>query len=273
MLLSVSLLCVFAATGLASPAPRYVRHVEHEKRSQLPHGWQRGGQLQRNFKLPMRIALTQSNLDKGYDHLMSVSHPDSENYGKHWTANEVADTFAPKQETVDAVKEWLTSSGISEDRISQSQSLGWLHFDSTVSEAESLLKTKYHIHKHISGKPHVACDSYSVPENVRSHIDFITPTVHFDTKVGQASEDRAQIGEKTQAKAAVGVPVRVNAGLQVTQPTNGFLPKKGAEVNIDDLLDELGECSDHITPNCLRALYKFPPGFTANPKNSIAVVA
>lgn len=27
-----------------------------------------------------------------------------------------------------------------------------------------------------------------------------------------------------------------------------------------------------ITPNCLRALYKFPPGITANPKNSYGIV-
>lgn len=46
--------------------------------------------------LPMRIALTQSNLDKGEEWLMDVSHPTSEKYGKHWTAEDIANAFAPR---------------------------------------------------------------------------------------------------------------------------------------------------------------------------------
>lgn len=46
--------------------------------------------------LPMRIALAQSNLDKGEEWLMDVSHPTSEKYGKHWTAEDVANAFAPR---------------------------------------------------------------------------------------------------------------------------------------------------------------------------------
>ena len=44
------------------------------------------------------------------------SSPGSANYGKHMTAEEVADFFAPRQSTTDAVTEWLASSGISPDR-------------------------------------------------------------------------------------------------------------------------------------------------------------
>ena len=216
----------------------------------------------------MRIGLTQGNLDKGYNHLMDVSHPDSPNFGKHWTAQQVAETFAPAQESVEAVTEWLHSSGISADRLSRSQSLGWLVFNATVLEAESLLKTKYYLHHHATGKPHVGCDSYHIPEHLKPHIDIITPTVHFDTKVAQANQKRAT----ASATAAAGVPVRTKAALQVTDPTNGFLPKKGANIDIQELIDELEDCNTHITPNCLRALYRFPPGFTANPRNSYGIV-
>ena len=44
------------------------------------------------------------------------STPGSENYGKHMTAEEIIDFFAPKSDTTDAVLEWLVSSGISADR-------------------------------------------------------------------------------------------------------------------------------------------------------------
>ena len=226
--------------------------------------------------LPMRIALTQGNLHQGYDHLMDVSHPESPNYGRHWTAKQVAETFAPAQESVDAVSEWLRNSGIAADRIRRSQSLGWLQFDATVAEAEALLKTKYHLHRHETGKPHIGCDAYHIPEHLKAHVDFITPTVHFDTKVPLAQEKRTLPASATTAilsqTAAAGVPVRTKAALEITNPYNGFQPKKGADINIDGLIDELENCYTHTTPNCLRALYRFPPGFTANPKNSYGIV-
>ena len=218
----------------------------------------------------MRVALAQSNLDQGYDHLMDVSHPESKNYGQHWTAQKVAETFAPKQESVDIVTDWLESSGISRHRISRSQSLGWLHFDATVAEAETLLKTEYHLHQHHTGKPHVACDSYHIPEYLKEHIDFVTPTVHFDSKVAQGNPEKEKRAE-TSGTAAAGVPVQTKAALQIKDPDNGFLPKKGAVIDIDNLVDELEDCNTHITPNCLRALYRFPPGFTANPGNSFGI--
>ena len=218
--------------------------------------------------LLMRIALTQGNLDEAYDHLMDVSHPESPNFGRHWTAQQVAETFAPAQESVDAVVDWLQNTGISADRISRSQSLGWLQFDATVMEAERLLKTEYYIHHHATGKPHIGCDSYHIPEGLKPHVDFITPTVHFDTKIPQSKEKRAP----ASMTAAAGIPVQTKAALEITDPYNGFNPKKGIEIDIQALLDELQECNAHITPNCLRALYRFPPGFTANPQNSYGIV-
>lgn len=219
--------------------------------------------------LPMRIALTQGSLDKGYDHLMDVSHPESANFGKHWTAKQVAETFAPSETTVNSVIEWLQNSGISGDRISRSQSLGWLQFDATVPEAESLLKTKYYLHRHETGKPHVACDQYHIPGKLQPHVDFITPTVHFDTKIPQAQEKR---NAETSGTAAAGVPVRTKAALEIGSPTNGFLPKKGSTININTVVDELENCNMMITPDCLRALYQFPPGISANPQNSYGIV-
>lgn len=63
----------------------------------------------------MRIGLKQSNLDKGPQWLMDVSHPKSENYGKHWTSEEIIDAFRPADDTVEAVKQWLKDNGISEE--------------------------------------------------------------------------------------------------------------------------------------------------------------
>ena len=282
-----SLLTLGALVASVFAAPS-APHVRHEKRNFLPPGWQKHDRMPGHQVLPMRIALSQSNLEKADDFLMDVSHPDSPNFGKHWTAKQVAETFAPSQESVDAVTAWLENSGVAPERIGKSQSMGWLTFDATVVEAENLLKTKFYMHKHSqTGKPHVGCSEYSVPDYVQPHVDFITPTVHFDTKIPQANilpkrqfdetklQERAPqpIPQAASSTAAAGVPVRSKAAVNVIHsPTNGFLPKQGPQIDIQSIITELQNCNQFIVPDCLRALYRFPPNFAANPKNSYGYV-
>lgn len=40
----------------------------------------------------------------------------------------------------------------------------------------------------------------------------------------------------------------------------------------NSLISQLENCDKVITPNCLRALYEFPPGITNNTKNSYGIV-
>jgi tripeptidyl-peptidase-1 len=56
--------------------------------------------------------------------------------------------FAPPEDTVAAVKEWLTSSGIHGSRIVHSDNKGWIAFEATVEEAEALLLAEFHEHEH-----------------------------------------------------------------------------------------------------------------------------
>jgi len=79
---------------LATPFTQH--HVVHEKRNTHPTGWTRRSELDNRAILPMRIALTQSGLDKSHEWLMDVSNPGSEKYGQHWSAKEVAQAFAPR---------------------------------------------------------------------------------------------------------------------------------------------------------------------------------
>jgi hypothetical protein len=59
-----------AAFAAAVPAP-VSRHEIHEKRTISPD-WVKRDRVHQDVKLPMRIGLTQSNLDRGYDYLMDV---------------------------------------------------------------------------------------------------------------------------------------------------------------------------------------------------------
>ncbi|KAG4433305.1 hypothetical protein IFR05_011202 [Cadophora sp. M221] len=208
---------------------------------------------------------------------MDVSHPESPNFGKHWSAKQVAEMFAPSDETVSSIHDWLAGSGITSDRTKQSQSLNWIHANLTVSEAEKLLNTKYYEYTHLeSGQAQVACEEYSVPEDVRRHVDFVTPTLHFDAKIENRKKRRAMdVNDVTIAKrqtTTAGHNVQPGIGHSIGSPGDKSLPKDGGRIPFGTILDQLKHCDTSIVPNCLRALYQFPPNILPNPKNSYGIV-
>lgn len=88
-----------------------------------------------------------------------------------------------------------------------------------------------------------ACDSYSLPAHVRPHVELITPTLHFDAKIPNAP---ASIPLK-RADPSLG------AARLLGQPGVGIFPKTTGTVS--NVLNQLENCDQQITPDCLRALY------------------
>jgi tripeptidyl-peptidase-1 len=156
----LALLNVLSAT--AALASQVADHVLHEKRdASSDHHWVKRDRLSPTDPLPMRIGLAQRNLHLGHDLLMDVADPTSPNYGKHWTREQVLDTFGPSHESISAVKDWLGRAGITEDRIEHSVSRGWVTFEATAGEAEQLLHTEYYRFDHkLHGRSSVGCDEY-----------------------------------------------------------------------------------------------------------------
>lgn len=52
--------------------PLQASHVVHERRDFTPKAWVKRDRLDARAKLPVRIGMTQRNLDKGHDLLMEV---------------------------------------------------------------------------------------------------------------------------------------------------------------------------------------------------------
>jgi len=188
--------------------------------------------------------------------------------------------FAPAPESVLAVKEWLSASGIDLERVKMSKSRNWLTFDATASEAEALLQTEYHLYKHDAGHEHIACNDYSIPSHLTKHIDIVTPTIHFDKKIGsprrtQHHHDlppplrelnrRAALSKRQDTKV---VDSRPHA--KIGSPDDQTNPKQGATVS--NALISLENCDTMITPACLQALYNMPPGSMAMKNNTLGVV-
>ncbi|KAL9115804.1 MAG: hypothetical protein Q9227_000172 [Pyrenula ochraceoflavens] len=160
--------------------------------------------------------------------------------GKHWTAEQVANTFAPHQETKDSVMDWLIESGIDRSRLSLSTGRNWVQFDGTVEEAERIFATEYWYYKHKDSDGYrLACDHYSVPKHVQKHVDFAMPTIQLD-------------GLKPVANLS---PARQLQALPFPQGA-----KLGAQ-----------PCGVLITIDCLRALYNFPVLNSSAPGNQLGI--
>ena len=206
--------------------------------------------------LPVRIALAQSNLDDGEHLLLDVSNPQSPNYGKHWTAEEVAEYFKPSDETVATVRQWLVEfGGIDSDSITQTDNKAWLAFTATAGQMESLLHTEYFEHEDkLTGRVMPACTHYHIPANLQDHIDFISPGVKLLAPPEKLPPPHKRAGLEFESGAAPQLPDRLPRALDATE----------------DLPHDLKYCSQQMTPACITALYDISEGHLAHPDNSMA---
>ncbi|KAF7935516.1 hypothetical protein BELL_1052g00020 [Botrytis elliptica] len=229
--------------------------VSHEKRN-IPHTqWMKRDRIASTTLLPVRIGLSQSNLEKGHDFLMDVSHPKSSNYGKHWTAEQVHEMFAPSEETIHTVRNWLVDSGIAASRIVHSDTKGWYAFDATTSELENLLNTQYYTYEHSStDEIAAACDEYHLPAHVQPHVDYITPGVKLISTKKKSASKRSILGG---SKGKDHQPLR--------------RPKSSSGGYSHHNSSSLATCDEVITPECIRALYRIPLASKANPNNAMGI--
>jgi tripeptidyl-peptidase-1 len=94
-LFSASLVFLSLALNvISSPASG---HVLHEKRASAPPLWIKRSKLDTRTVVPVKIALNQRNLERAEDYIWDVAHPKSDAYGQHWSAKQIAETFAPRQ--------------------------------------------------------------------------------------------------------------------------------------------------------------------------------
>ncbi|KIK63943.1 hypothetical protein GYMLUDRAFT_40152 [Collybiopsis luxurians FD-317 M1] len=222
--------------------------ILHEKRSHTPAKWSRSRKHDPSAFIPLRIGLKQANIHKLDEYLHDVSHPNSPNFGKHWSAEQVAKTFAPSAETFETVYEWLTSSSeiinVTE-RLKVSPNKNWIHLDATVEEAERLILTEYHVYTHEgTGQEHIACDEYHLPSHVSPHVDIVIPSVHFDAVV--QARPKPMTRESSLMKSEITI--------------------------VNTTFPGIAHCDTQISLDCLRALYNFNYTPVASELNSYGIV-
>jgi tripeptidyl-peptidase-1 len=250
-------------------------HVIHERRERGSEWLRRDVQVDRNAVLPtISIGLTQQLLQVGEQFLLDVSDPTSASYGQHWTPKQVVDTFAPDEDTINAVKSWLVDSGISEDRIVLTPSRTWLRMNLTVAEAETLLKTEYRVFEHKeTAKRALAVEEYSVPAHIQRHIDYITPTLEPTTLTKNKPRDGAgampvrvwKQPPKFKDAPTDTPPLHIPSDIQVPSDIQA---RDTAGVN--SYAWDTSICSEYITRACIQAMYNIPNGTLTT--SSLAVI-
>lgn len=163
---------------------------------------------------------------------MEVSTPGHPRYGKHLKRAELKALIKPREESTAAVLDWLKSSGIPEEDIENDGE--WINFIAPVSRAEKMMDTTFKTYQSLVRKEmkRIRTLHYSIPMELREHIDMIQPTTRF----GQIKPEFSQI-----MKEAGDTEVHM-ATAAVNQTCNNF-----------------------ITPQCLKDLYNFAD-YKADPK-------
>lgn len=238
---SLVLLSLLPAIAIARVVPH--DHVLHEKRNAESTTWTKRDRVASHIKLPVRIGLKQNEeaLDKAASWLMETSHPDSEQYGQHWSQDEIIEAFRPAPEAADAVMAWIAqSAGIPKHQIKHTDNKAWLAFDASTAQLEALTHAEYHEHHHeSSGSTRISCDEYAIPAHLAKHIDYITPGV----KGIQVSNSEL----RKRSWRSGGGPHGWKKPHHYPSP---HMPKNDTE---------LESCDVAITPACLQALYEFEP--------------
>lgn len=177
-------LLAFAGASMASPSPSippFGPPQIFDQLKSLPASWKASGPVKKEAQIHAQIGLKQRNIDQLQAKLLDISDPDSENYGRWMSKEEIDELTAPSPAKVLAVKAWLAAHGITETK---QPSADWIEFTVSIAKMESLLNAKYEMFSHETQGISVArTQQYSVPEILHDAIDLITPTTAFYEKI------------------------------------------------------------------------------------------
>ncbi|KAK6069361.1 alkaline serine protease [Seiridium cupressi] len=200
----------------------------------------KGGQLPPDAPLHIEIRLVPPNIAPFVSSLLEISDPASPNYGKYWTAQEVAEAFKPTDGAIESILHWLRTSDVTPRRLSRCHSGDCLAFHSTTAEATQLFHTRFHYFRHKdTGSFRANCEEYHIPRSIKPYVEYIAfsliPPVSKRSPGGQPTPGR-RVNERAQSDG---------------------------QLNID--------CAKSTVPSCLRALYNIPNNTAPQPNNSFGI--
>ncbi|XP_027130578.1 tripeptidyl-peptidase 1 [Larimichthys crocea] len=176
-------------------------YLEYNQDVLIPDDWTHVGRVDPSEELELTFALKQQHVDLLEETLRLVSDPDSAQYGKHLTLEEVSSLLRPSELTQKVVRQWLQSHGITNCLTVHTQD--FLQCTMTAEVAETLLPgSKFHRYTRDSQSVVRSSAPYSVHDAVHQHLDFVGGLHRFPPKVQQETKASSNRKQK-QSKAGV----------------------------------------------------------------------
>lgn len=140
--------------------------------SRIPDDWSHVGRVWPSEELELTFALKQQGVGVLEDTLHRVSDPDSPQYAKYLSLEEVSSLVRPSELTQKVVRRWLQSHGVT--KCLTVHTLDFLQCTVTVAVAEALLPGA-RFHRYVRDGYFVvrSTSPYSVDQEVHQHLDFV----------------------------------------------------------------------------------------------------
>ncbi|KAI5616812.1 tripeptidyl-peptidase 1 precursor [Silurus asotus] len=174
------------------------KHLELDQAVFVPEDWLHAGRVAPHQEMELTFALKQQNVDRLQNLLQLVSDPDSQQYGKFMTLEEVASLVRPSQLTEKAVWTWLKGHGIQNCHTVLTGD--FLQCTMTAQVAETLLPgTEFHRYKKGDQTLMRSSSQYSVHEDVSDHLDFVGGVLRFPMAGKEIAEAWTGPGQSEKA--------------------------------------------------------------------------
>lgn len=218
---------------LARGAAINSKYQVFEGLSEIPVPWilKEGKNVDREQSFKLRIHLKNQNVALFEQKVLDISTPSHPSYGQHLDQVAIHGMLSPTEATYSLVADWLEVHGLSDNT---SIERDWMIVNTTIGKVEHLLQTEYQIYENTeTGKMTARTLKYSLPAVLHDHVDIIAPTIKFSTP--------------SQQKSTV---------FKVSKTPDAKLSTTSSSSDVHDGLD-VAACNTTITPDCLKALYKF----------------
>lgn len=176
MKLVIVALSLLVATALCVRVFPEGRHAQHK--GQKLNEWIEIPNQVRNLQQEREVifAIKQQNTDKLEATFWDVSNPKSKNYGKFLSLDELTAMIAPSNEALTAIETFLQSHGITNYRLTRNRD--FLHVKLSLQAISEVFEVAFSTYYHSSGRDFVGTlDSYSVPQEVAQHLDYVSGVV------------------------------------------------------------------------------------------------
>lgn len=243
----------------------------HEQLPAVPAGWTQVGAPAENETLVLQVALVQQNLEELEARILAVSTPGNALYGQHMDSDAVAALLAPSADAGPAVLAWLEGAGIT-DLFTDGATI---ILSTTVGTANTLLDTTFNYYEN-DGVQKLRTTEYSVPEDLQTHIDLITPTTYFGKTVPQRPMPGMDRRERrlvprylTNFNGTTNGTNPSPTNSASSRPTGSAAPRPTSSATLSPPeptsrpVDP--SCAELITPTCLKEIYNI--NYTADPNS------